>query len=157
MKAIVNFSTAFILLTFGSSLAYACSCGDPSLRQKFRSSDAVFVGKVIEFKDRPDFKSVEELNEFFYEVIFKVEKQWKGERRSEIKAFADFDTPGTCNDLDLSVGKRILVFAPREHGELLIYRDCGPNRSADHARDEIKKLGSFFYRTYAFFYPFPKF
>ncbi len=158
MKVIFHFSILFVLLTFGSSLAYACSCADPSVRQKFRDSDAVFVGEVTEFKERPEDKTEDEdLKYFFYRVTFKVEKQWKGKRQSQIAALASFDVPGMCNDLDLSVGKRILVFAPREHGQLLIYRECGPSRSADYAKDEIKKLGDFFYRTYTFFYPYPKF
>jgi hypothetical protein len=157
MKLIFHTSTLFVLLTFGSSLAYACSCADPSLRQKFRGSDAVFVGEVTEFKERPEDKTDEDLKYFFYQVTFKVEKQWKGKRQSQITALADYDSPGNCNDLDLSVGKRILVFAPREHGQLLIERECGPSRSADYAKDEIKKLGNFFYRTYSFFYPYPKF
>ena len=157
MKVIFHFSTLFILFLLGSSLTYACSCADPSQRQRFRSSSAVFVGEVLEYKERPGVETNEDLKYFPYQVTFKVEKQWKGKRQSEITALAAFDDPGMCGDLDLSVGKRILVYAPCDYGHLIIYRDCGPNRYADYAKDEIKKLNNFFYRTYTFFYPFPKF
>lgn len=165
MKAIFQISTFFILFTFGYLLVYCCSCIDPSQRQRFRAADVVFVGKVVEFNlltdaEYDELNKVEtnkELVDILYRVTFKVEKQWKGKKQTEITALASFDNPGMCNDLDLSVGKRILVYAPREHGHLLIYRDCGPNRNADYAKDEIKRLSNFFFRTYTFFYPYPKF
>jgi hypothetical protein len=144
-----------VLVIFGSTAAYACSCADPSQRERFRKSNSVFLGEVLEYRqlrdDEPAFDT-----SFVYRVTFKVEKQWKGKRRSTISALAGFDDPGMCGDLDLSVGKRILIYAPRKRRELLIYRDCGPNRNAGHAKDEIKNLGNFFFRTYALFYPYPK-
>jgi hypothetical protein len=158
MKALFQISIFSILLVVSTSLAAACSCADPSQRQRFRAGDAVFLGEVIEFKERTESetKEIDELKTFFYQVTFKVEKQWKGKRQSRITALADFDSPGMCNDLDLKVGDRILVYAPRERTQLLIYRDCGPNRTAESATEEIKRLSNFFFRTYTFFYPFLK-
>lgn len=164
MRVVFTFSTFFIFLVLGSSLAYACSCSDPSQRQRFRAADAVFVGEVLEYKELTELEHKEltkadtkkDLESFFYQVTFKIEKQWKGKRQSEITALADFDDPGNCNDLDLSVGKRILVYAPREQGQFLIYRDCGPNRTAEYAKNEIKRLSNFLFQTYIFFYPYPK-
>ncbi len=157
MKAFFQILIFFILLTFGSSLAYSCSCADPSQRQRFRESNAVFLGEVLEYKERPGVETNEDLKYFPYQVTFKIEKQWKGKRHSEITALADFDTPGMCGDLDLSVGKRVLIYAPRNYGHLLIFRDCGPNRTAEYAKDETKNLSSFFFRTSTFLYPYPRF
>ena len=141
----------------GSSFAYACSCADPSQRERFRKSKAVFLGEVLEYKERPGVETNEDLKFFPYQVTFKVEKQWKGKRQPEITAFASFDSPGMCGDLDLQMGERFLIYAPYKYEHLLIYRDCGPNRIAENAEDEIKRLGNFFFRTTTFFYPYPKF
>ena len=157
MKAIFQISIFFILLMSGSLLAYACSCADISQRGRFRESKAVFLGEVLEYKERTGIETNEDLKYFPYQVTFKVEKQWKGKRQSQIMALADFDSPGWCGDLDLSIGKRILIYAPSKHGQLIIYRDCGPNIPTEYAKDEIKNLSNFFFRAYTFFYPYPKF
>ncbi len=84
MKALFQISTFLILFTFGSLLAYSCSCDVPSQRREFRSADAVFVGEVLEFKERAGVETNEDLILFPYQVTFKVEKQWKGKRQSQI-------------------------------------------------------------------------
>lgn len=157
MKAIFNVAFLLTLLTIGSSMAYSCSCADPSQRQRFRDSQSVFLGEVLEFKDSSGVEINEDLKYFPYQVTFKVEKQWKGKRQSRITALAGFDVPGMCNDLDLQIGKRFLIYAPRKYDRLLIYRECGPSREAEYAKEEIKRLGDFIFRTYTFFYPYPKF
>lgn len=156
MRVIFNLLISLLLLTFGSSLVYACSCGELSQRQRFRASNAVFLGEVIEYKERP-YLETDKLKGYPFQVTFKVERQWKGKRQSQITALADFDMVGMCGDLDLNVGQRLLIYAPREHGQLVIIRDCGPNEYAEYAKDEIKSLNNFLFRTYTFFYPFPKF
>lgn len=156
MKAITFLFTLLILLTAESTLAFACSCADRSQRQRFREANSIFVGEVIEYKERTVDEPNEDLKQFFYDVAFKIEKQWKGKRQSQIRARATYDSPGMCGDLDLRVGKRILVYASRKYGQLVIYRDCGPNLEADHAKDEIKNLSNFFFRAYTFLYPYPK-
>ncbi len=144
------FAITFILLGF--SVSHACSCADPSVREKFRDSSIVFVGEVVSFEklDEPVEKS------FFFKVVFKVEKQWKGKKQKEIMAIAPFDNPGMCGDLDLSVGQKILVYAPKIQGYYAVYRDCGPNRYAKSAKKEIKKLNGFWNRLYYDLFPYPK-
>lgn len=156
MATLSRFAFALILVLLSASVSYPCSCAEPSQRQRFRSANSVFLGEVVEVKDRA-FDDNDEFKYFFYEVTFKIQKQWKGRRSSEITVWADFDMPGMCNGLDVSIGKRVLVYATKDKGHLLVYRDCGPSRSADYAKDEIKRLDNFLFRAYTFFYPFPKF
>ncbi|MEZ5307180.1 MAG: hypothetical protein R2684_08560 [Pyrinomonadaceae bacterium] len=164
MKTTVQAFLVFFMLVFASSVAFACTCSNPSQRQRFRSADVVFVGEVLEFREISETehaKSLESdpenrLGGMPYRVTFNVEKQWKGKRQPRITASAGDDAVGWCDDLDLSVGKRILVYAPREFGQLLIARECGPNRYGDAAEDEIKRLNNFFFRAYTFLYPYPK-
>lgn len=158
MKAIFQITIFFTLLTICSSLAYACECDEWSQRRKFRDADAVFVGEVLEFKERAGINTNKDFEFFPYQVTFKVEKQWKGKRQSEISAFADLKGGGMCQGFEMPVGKRFLIYAPRKSGQLLVRRSfCSPNEDADLAKDEIKNLSNFFFRAYTFFYPFPKF
>ncbi len=158
VKQICRLVIITIALVSGAPAVFGCSSADPSLRQRFRSADSVFIGEVVEFKERPwTGNEQDDIKSFPYQVKFKIEKQWKGSRSDSITALADFDSPSMCNDLSLEVGRRLLVFAPRTHGHLLVYRDCGPNRGADYAKDEIKRLNTFFFRAYTFFYPYPTF
>lgn len=156
MKAIFQVSVFFIFLTFSTSLAYSCSCDIASQRQEFRSSDAVFVGEVLEFKERAGTETNENLIFFPYQVTFKVEKQWKGKRQSQIIALTDLGI-GQCGGFDLPVGEHFLIYAHRKSGQLTFWRACTRSRKADKVKGEIKNLGNFFFRAYAFLYPYPKF
>jgi hypothetical protein len=147
-----------ILLAFSVSSAYSCDCNWQSVRQKFRDADVVFLGEVLAFDVRPGTETNEELKFFPYQATFKVEKQWKGKKQSEITALVDLKLGGMCEGSEMPVGKRFLIYAPRKSGQLLVSRNfCSGNWAADSAKKEIKKLNNFFYRTYTFFYPFPKF
>ena len=159
MKAIFQISIFFILLAFGSSLAYSCECRDyQSTREKFRDADVIFLGEVVKFDVRPGVETNEDLKFFPYQATFKVEKQWKGKRQSEITTFVDINLGGMCHGFEMPVGERFLIYAPRKSGQFLVSRNfCAPSQKAEYAKDEIKKLGDFFYRTYTFLYPFPKF
>jgi hypothetical protein len=133
----MNLSTKIIFVfafaVFNTSSALSCSCADPSVRNKFRSANSVFIGHVVDMSpfNSDDFPLGTSL------VKFKVEKQWKGPRRPAIPGIADVDEPGMCSDLNLTVGKRYLIYASSEKGRLRIYTDCGPNRAAEHAEDEV--------------------
>jgi hypothetical protein len=156
MRAIFQISIFFIFLTLSTSLAYSCSCDVASQRQEFRSSDAVFVGEVLEFKERTGTETKEDLILFPYQVTFKIKKQWKGKRQSQIIALTDLGI-GPCGGFELPVGERFLIYARRKSGQLTFWRACTRSRKADNVKDEIKNLSNFFFRTYTFFYPYPKF
>ena len=159
MKIIFRSTLLLLLVAFGSSLAYSCSCEIPNQRERYRKANAVFVGEVLELKERPRVETSENLNDFPYQVTFRVEKQWKGKRQSEVTALSDYENLGMCNDLYLEVGKRFLVYAPRKNGRLIVYAKCGPNVPAnnEYTDEEIEKLDSFFFRASAFLFPYPKF
>lgn len=155
MKYFFQINT-FVILVFGFNLIVsACSCADPSQRERFRASNAVYLGEVVEIKDTKE--SSEELKMYFYSVKFKVEKQWKGKKSEEITVLASYDSPGWCGDLNLRVGVRFLIYARKSAGKLVVHQDCPISRTAEYAKDEIKNLNNIFFRTYSFVFPFPKF
>jgi hypothetical protein len=153
---VFGLAVAAVLLCLSAREAPACSCGEFSVRQKFRSSDAVFVGRVVELTP---FGPTKEFPLAMHLVRFEVERRWKGARGREVTAVADFDSPGMCGDLKLEVGGRYLIYAPSEKGRLRVYADCGPNLDLKwkEAAGEMKRLDSFWLRAKARLYPYPRF
>jgi hypothetical protein len=153
-KTVFGVTLAALLLCLCPRPALACSCVEFSVRHKFRYSDAVFVGQVVELTP------VEPSKDFplaMYAVRFEVERRWKGAQGREVTAVADYDQRGWCGDLNLTVGERYLIYAPREKGRLHIYTDCGPNLDLKwkEAAEEMKRLDSFWLRMKARLYPYP--
>ena len=155
MKKVILSLLAVYFVSACAPEAFACSCGDPSVRERLRDADAVFVGKVVELRPaEPD----EDFPTAQYVVRFEVERRWKGAGGRELVAVADYDQKGWCGDLNLTEGERYLVYAPREKGRLRVYTDCGPNRDLkwEGTAAEVKRLDSFWFRFRARLYPYPK-
>lgn len=150
MRYILQLSLVLAALIVGTSSVLACSCADPSVREKFREADVVFVGQLVSISDS-------NVDEFPNSVMFNVKERLKGAAERGITVLFGFDNPGWCGDLPLTKDERYLVYAYHEKGRLVTSVDCGPNRIAKYVPDEIKKLHSFWFRTFARFYPFPKF
>lgn len=158
MKTFLQIIIFFVLLTIGSSLAYACECDEWSQRRRFRDADTVFVGEILLFGERAGLNTNKDFELFPYLVTFKIEKQWKGKRHSEITAFADLKGGGMCEGFEMPVGGHFLIYAKRKSGFLIVSRSfCSPNKKVEDAQDEIKNLNNFFFRAYTFLYPYPKF
>lgn len=153
MKRTLRVVLAVFFLAQCAPDAFACSCADPSVREKFRAADAVFLGSVVEmspFEPNKDFPLG------MYLVRFEVERRWKGDVGREVTAVADVDIPAMCGDLKLTVGESFLIYAPRHRGRLRVLTDCGPNLNVKHAGKEMKRLGGFWFRTVALLYPYPR-
>lgn len=142
MKVIFQTFSLIALIAFSSTLAFSCSCSSGTQDERFERAKAVFLGEVTAFKKRTE-KLSKDFDFYPFDVTFKIEKQWKGEKLSEIFALASHDWEGMCGDLDLRVGERFLIYAFRRGGRLLILRDCSPSREAKYAKDEIKRLDDF--------------
>ena len=160
MKVIFQISIFFILLVFGASPTYSCDCdcqSKSSTRAKFRNADFVFVGEVTKFDFPFKVETIEDVRFFSYQATFKVEKQWKGRKHSEITALVSGNLSG-CQSDEMRVGERFLIFASQESGQFFVRRDfCSSSKKAECAKDEIKKLKNFFYRTSISIYPFSTF
>jgi hypothetical protein len=145
--------TFFILalLAAASSTAYSCSCADPTVREKFRTSDLVFVGRITDIQAAPSNSDM-----FVYTVTLHVEKKWKGAAKSDVRVLWAYDRPGWCNDLPLAKGQRYLIYTSREKGSYGVYPDCGTNYLAETRSQEIAKLNGFWFRVSARLFPYPR-
>ena len=147
MKRIVSLGLFFLLFIGNSVNVLPCSCAGYTEREKFRKADYVFLGQVIDIADSGQ-------DYFIYAVKFKVEKQWKGAKRTELIVNFDFDDPGMCGDLNLAKGKRFLIYAYRKQEGIVSYTDCGPNLQNEYAAGSMKKLNRPMYRLLVRLYPF---
>ncbi len=148
------FGFAVVALLLCHAGAAACTCNTFSVREKFRRAGAVFVGKVVE---KTPTRPSEEFPSAASVVRFEVERRWKGAEGREVTAVADFDAPYACSTLTLTVGARYLIYAQREQGRLHVYTECSESGAAESAADEVKRLDSFWFRTKARLYPYPRF
>ena len=143
MKTLFHVAIVTGVLVLCASRVHACSCGEPSQREKFRKADVVFLGEIVEFHFlNPILKN----SELARSVNFDVKRQWKGSKQKQINVLLTFDIPGMCNDMPLAVGKRYLMYAYREKEGLISVTDCGPNLLESEASDDVKNLNSFWFR-----------
>jgi hypothetical protein len=80
--------------------AYACLCQSPGLEAEFDSSDAVFLGEVID---------IQPAGEHEQNVIFKVSKGWKGSYQTMVVRRSL--QGGGCNNYAFDKGEEYIVFA----------------------------------------------
>jgi hypothetical protein len=114
MRSIGATLLSFTLFAVSGSSAYACSCANPSQREKFRKADCVFLGEVIGITDS-------NVEGFIWAAKFKVEKLWKGPKIPEPIVNFTFDTPGWCGDLSLAKEISDLCLSS-EGGSCQLYR-----------------------------------
>jgi len=139
------------LLTTSASAAYACSCGDPTVREKFRTSDLVFTGRVTDIRELRPIQ-----DPFVYSVTLQIDRQWKGPKTRDVNVLWAFDSPGWCNDLPLNKDERYLIYTSRHDGSYGVYPDCGTNYLAKYHSTEIAKLNGFWFRAWARLFPYPR-
>ncbi len=140
-----------LLFVAAGSTAYSCSCADPTVREKFRTSDLVFVGRVTDIQAAPANSDM-----FLYTVTLHVERKWKGSAKPDVTVLWAYDRPGWCNDLSLAKGQRYLIYTSREKGSYGVYPDCGTNYLAETPSREIAKLNGLWFRLSARLFPYPR-
>ena len=146
IKTLLHIAIVTGVLVVCSAPVEACSCAEPSQREKFRKADLVFVGEIVEFHY---LKDVPKDSDFVQSVNFTVKRQWKGSKQKQINVLLNLDIPGICNDMPLAVGRRYLMYAYREKEGWVSGTDCGPNILESDAVGDIKNLNSFWFRFWA--------
>lgn len=143
MKYVSQIAFILLLVASSASTAYPCSCANPSQGEKFRKADVIFLGQIVAVSEH---KPISKDDYYINSVSFKVEKQWKGSKKSAISVLFGVDIPGMCGDMSLIVSQRYLIYAYHEKDELITYADCGPNVQAENAKSDIKNLNSSWFR-----------
>lgn len=150
MKSLIQAVLIFCVWLSGTDVN-ACTCSAPGTRHAFRESAFVFIGQVLETGLNPD----EKLCRLGYisKITFKIEKRWKGSFESEVTLLSDYWV-GTCPGFNFEVRKKYLVYAYREHNQLLTHTECAPSLPLAKASEEIERLNRFWFRFFARANPF---
>ncbi len=150
MKKYFQFSIC-LLFTIGFfwQSANACTIVIPPLRKEFRHSANVFVGEVIDISVVPkDFKDKKD-RLVGGTVKFRIEKSWKGGKKSEISLLSDIVDTACGGQLSyFRTGEKYLVFAEKD------YVNFYKASKLENSNDKIKRLNDFGFRFWASIYPF---
>lgn len=124
MKPFSNIIVALFFILAATFDAFACKCvNPPTVEQSFEQSAAVFYGTVEEVSGGD--KSIQ--------VLFKVEKSWKGVDTAETMVITDATSCG----IDFKAGETYYLFVDRE-GATNTFRTVPCRRHAG-AQEEFLK------------------
>lgn len=152
-----KFVLILFFVTFSFENIIACTVNIEPLRKTFRQSKNVFVGEIISVEPVNEKDLPKNLKEYKYlsKLTFKVDKSWKGKNKRVVVYSYPF-----CNcpmrEYNFSAGKKFLVFADKNS----YYDVCNLSNiefSSDrnnNSQEIIKRLDSFWFRTWARIYPF---
>ncbi len=152
IKIAAKIAFASLLLFAAPQPVYACSCEPPNQRKAFRKARAIFIGEVLEIKESKNQKIADFLGlATVYDIKFKVEKSWKGVKKSEISVVSD-NGKLVCYGFDFHLGKKYLVYANKD--DLVVISHCMRTVSLATTSEDIPNLNNFFFRLAARILPF---
>ncbi len=156
---LLTVSLLSILITANAS--FACSVSEVPLRKVFRHADAVFRGKVVQIVRRelsPREKQLvpevwRDWNQFSL-VTLDIENSWKGGLKGtkEFVAVDSYDC-GCPNHLEMNLGDELIVFSGNIFLTVCQTVKTHPVNTR-HTRQDVHRIDSFWFRTWARIYPF---
>jgi hypothetical protein len=137
MKKTLLLLFACASLLFLEETASACSCLPPKgVAQEVEMSSAVFSGKVIEIK-RHD-RTEDPLGRV--EVIFEVDKAWKGVDKRIVSVFTGSDS-AACG-YGFKRGRTYLVYTGGSPQGQFSTSICSRTKRLNKAREDLRALGA---------------
>lgn len=129
----------FAVVLVGS--AYGCECREPSVQAKRDSSDIIFRGTVIAFRESPARTDKGPTVRYTGRVaVFRVVRIWKGQVGQMLEMPEALETTAcTGFSASLRTGEDLLVYA-RRIGSDYYTAICGFHKGAKSAKD-FKRLG----------------
>lgn len=128
------FVATFVLV---AEVAFACTCVPPrSPAEERERAAAVFSGKVLQIKRH---KSAEDIFGGV-EVVFRVDKAWKGARNRTVSVFTSSQS-AACG-YSFSKGHTYLVYASANSGGRLSTSICSRTKRLKDAREDLDELGN---------------
>jgi hypothetical protein len=147
-----------ILLCGSVSEANACTVEITGLRKEFRRSRNVFVGKVISVASVPKEQLPPRVVETWGpldKITFRVKQAWKGQDTGTITVFSNVYCSCPNKFLEFKEGREFLVFSDRDSiADACSLRVYDLATSDEYSKKDMKRIGSFWFRTWATLYPF---
>lgn len=137
MKTLIFFLLLLVSLTFGTDTILACSCAPAkSAAQALEQSTAVFSGKVIKIKRHKQAENIFAT----VEVIFRVEKAWKGVNKKTVSVFTSSHS-ASCG-FSFRENHTYLVYAFGNDEGRISTSICSRTGRLKDAREDLKQLGA---------------
>lgn len=134
MAKSISFAAALAVLAtmVNSAFLPACDCVGPKNAKAARdAAAAVFTGRVVQLTEKPNF---------MHEVVFKVDRQWKGITSEKVIVLTAANG-GACG-YTFQLGQSYLVFCHAEEKSKSLHTDiCTRNANVKEARADIEELG----------------
>lgn len=154
MKKLFPFIFTLLLLIFGNSVVFGCTCVEVGTREEFKRNKIIFQGTVAEVNGNT--------------VKFTVEKIWKGSKQNiiTINAYPNKFT-GECGDgFAFEKGEKYVVFI-YDDKKLIEFTQCTSSfrvtstperdkfdKSVKFQRKTLKNLNDPLFKFWARIYPF---
>ena len=153
---------AMLVLLFADRPALGCQCaGKPTVVEQYAEASIVFVGKVEAVADRwspfskvwlkirrwfnedaqPSINLRRYCTDYGMQVLFSVERSWKGVSASEIMLFTGRGS-GDCG-VEFQVGERYVVYAYPRVRDGCQTNICTRTREITLAQEDLKVLGRY--------------
>ena len=141
------------------TLATACTITIVGLRKEFRRSDNVFVGEVVSVTGvRPDRlpKNLTEGFEALDKIEFRIKRSWKGKKSGTVEIYSNVFCDCPMRMLKFEKGREFVIFANDGFATACSYRtfDTADERYSESNRADLRRLDSFWFRAWAYIYPF---
>lgn len=158
-RQIPIFLLTLAVLAISAPAAHGCTCDAlPKASTAFRKARAVFMGQVIgktqsKLPANWDSDTMPMVSDV---VTFRIEKQWKGIRQSEVEAWIDLRFLN-CSSMQFRQGERYLIYADSYKGSLVVYwcdrAALTESLSSEWAQKRVRQLNSFWFRMRARLFP----
>lgn len=145
MSKVINLVMAFALIlgVISSPVIVIASCAiEPVIAKEIETSEAIFVGKVIEIKNEREFKIQFSPMSIFPQkksILFEVKNTWKGVSQSQI--IIDTYNAATIA-YDFKVGNEYLVYAKQSEFKRLATNICDATKELSLAEQDLTVLGA---------------
>jgi Tissue inhibitor of metalloproteinase len=137
MKTLIVSLLLVVSLMFSTDTSLACTCAPAkSAAQELERSTAVFSGKVVEIKRHKQAKDIFAR----VEVVFRVEKSWKGVERRTVSVFTSSQS-SACG-YGFKEDRTYLVYAHGDAEGRLSTSICSRTRRLKDAGEDLEELGA---------------
>lgn len=149
----------FIIVFILVDTANACTVHIVGPRRAYRASSRVFIGELVSHPDPSSFELPPILADWkgLGKARFKIERSWKGPKKGETDLYLNPWCNCPTRLLLPKPGEKLLIFADKDGVvdacEMYVI-EMKDDRQNDKLKGVMRRLDSFWFRTWANIYPF---
>ncbi|HEY0658514.1 MAG TPA: hypothetical protein VGD05_08570 [Pyrinomonadaceae bacterium] len=151
MKILFKLSLFTAIFFISVQVNYSCSCVQIDNKDEVKTTDFVFIGKVVEITEDKSFippkladvsASIQKMVDTRkrYLIKFKVEKKFKGTEKGEITLVKYEQENSPCESLSFEQEKMYLIYAGKNKEEINDKGLCSRTQNFDEKSKDYKEL-----------------